>query len=259
MFLILLRISPRGWDRDHVFCVAIALQLDPTPCGPSCALAASACGSEGISFLVDKQVILHLQREAAPTHLSNFWTFNFNRQAITTKHQEGSSTHKTRSPHSSSMTMPWPRPRRALLCFLCIASCESVVSSFTLGVASVAASVASTASGANTGRLVRGGCTSRAAANVNNDLGMTAGLQDSSGAGRKSVPAVQAVAEVDTARPIAGPAVVDKRELGEVEEEMGTPPPPPPPPLPPSSGGGGEQDARRTGLPYIQDGESVYC
>lgn len=127
------------------------------------------------------------------------------------------------------------------------------MSSFAFGVAGVAASAASTASDTSTGRLVRGGCTSPAA-NANNNLGMAAGLQDSSGAGRKSVPTVQAFAEVDTARPIAVPVVADERELGEVEEEVGMPPPPTP--LPPNAGGGG-QDAPPpiNSLPSIQDGE----
>lgn len=62
------------------------------------------------------------------------------------------------------------------------------------------------------------------------------------------MPTVQAVAEADTARPIAAPVVVDEGELGEVEEEVGTPSPPP------SSRGEG-QDAPPAGLPSIQDGE----
>lgn len=117
--------------------------------------------------------------------------------------------------------MPWRRQRR-LLCVICLASCESIVSSFGVG----------TGNGLMTkwGRLVRGGASS-------NDLSMT-GLQD--GSYRKGLPAVQATA--GTASPVVAPSSLE--EGGAVAE--GTEPKmmvPPPPERPPK-------------LPSIQDGES---
>lgn len=124
--------------------------------------------------------------------------------------------------------MPWPRPRRAL-CFLCVASCESVASSF--GVNSVLAAAAGKAAPTRhtAFNLARGGAGSHSSGS---SLGTASGgVHDSGGGGgggggRKGVSAVQAVAEVQQVavpEDLAG-ADVEQREL------PGVPPPPPPPP-----------------------------
>lgn len=66
--------------------------------------------------------------------------------------------------YRGSCAMPWPRPRRAL-CVVCLASCESVVSSFGVSIGSSSRPC----SAAFGGSSVRGGATS--------NLSMT-GLQD---------------------------------------------------------------------------------
>lgn len=75
------------------------------------------------------------------------------------------------------------------------------------------------------------------------------GLHDHQGAGRKGMPAVRAVAEVDTAQPVAVPALGD--EIGLVEEREREVPMRPP--LPPSGGGAQEEPEPR--LPSFSDGK----
>lgn len=119
--------------------------------------------------------------------------------------------------------MLWPCPPRRTLCVLCLATCESIVSSFGVG-----------------------GTRATAAVVTSNSLSMT-GLQDGGGSNRKGLPAARAVAEAGTtAQPIAVPTTaVEGEERVEMEDdELSTPmgSPPPLPKLPPR-------------LPSIQDGE----
>lgn len=143
--------------------------------------------------------------------------------------------------------MPWPRPRRAL-CFLCVASCESVASSF--GVNSVLAAAAAKAGPAAHNRAVNlarggGGAGSHGSSGGGSSLGTASGggVHDSggSGGGRKVV-SVQAVAEVqpvvvpeDLAEAAAAAAAAP--DVGVEPTESSPQPPGPtqsPPPPPPS-------------------------
>eukprot|EP00752_Nemacystus_decipiens_P017232 g15436.t1 len=140
--------------------------------------------------------------------------------------------------------MPWPRPRRAL-CFLCVASCESVASSF--GVNSVLAAAAAKAGPAATSRAASIARAARGGAGANSSgassLGTASGgAHDGGGggggSGRQGVSAVQAVAEV---QPVTAPEDLAKATADVMEQRESlpepppyAPPPPPPPPPPPS-------------------------
>lgn len=138
--------------------------------------------------------------------------------------------------------MPWLRPHR-ILCFLCVASCESVVSSFGVySVISAAATNVNTNSNNNDRavNLVRGGAASPSSSSrSSNGIGMGMGMSNggahdnSGGGGRKGVSAVQAVAE---GQRIAVPAglgteLAQKEEQGDgqQEEEQRLPSSEPPP------------------------------
>lgn len=123
--------------------------------------------------------------------------------------------------------MPWPRPTRRALCCLCIASCESVGSSF--AVHSVFAAAAKSSPSRAAADVVRGGAASSSSGH--SMLGMASGglYDNSGGGGRQGVPAVQAVAEEQR---VAVPAAGGEEELGLAEELASTMPQAPPPPLP---------------------------
>lgn len=124
--------------------------------------------------------------------------------------------------------MPWSRPPRRALCFLCIASCESVGSSF--AVHSVFAAAAKTSPSRAAADVVRGGA-ARSSSSGRGTLGMASGgpYDNSGGGGRQGVPAVQAVAE---GQRVAVPAAGEEEELGLAEGLASTMPQAPPPPLP---------------------------
>lgn len=118
--------------------------------------------------------------------------------------------------------MPWPRPRRAL-CFLCVASCESVASSF--GVNSVLAAAAAKAGPTANSRAVNlarggGGAGPHSSGSGGSSVGTASGggVHDGGGgggsSGRQGV-SVQAVAEV---QPVAVP-----EDLAEAEAVAAAP------------------------------------
>lgn len=141
--------------------------------------------------------------------------------------------------------MPWPRPRRAL-CFLCVASCESVASSF--GVQSFfpgaeGACVRSRGGDAAV-NMVRGGGSSRGSRSGTGagSLGMaTGGVHDSDGSGggssgggssRQGVPVVRAASQAQ--QEVAFPPATAPEIAGEQERKQepiykpARPPPSPP-------------------------------